>query len=109
MRTRRTGQEVLHTRVKQTKEVKEREVIEEQMEDLKTQVYVLEHYIAYEGTLTIGIYSSKEKAQAAKESYLVQHPDMTGTLIVGVADVDFSHWETVDVAGKRTRPSARVR
>ncbi len=34
MRTRRTGKEGLHTRVKQTKEVKEREVIEEQMETL---------------------------------------------------------------------------
>ncbi len=109
---RRTGKEGLHTRVKQTKEVKDREVIEEQMEATKAEVYTLSVVHDYEGSYVIGIYSSEQEAEQAKESY-VAYKDMKysyeGRLVIESALVDFRYWETVDVAGKLTRPSARVR
>jgi hypothetical protein len=96
MRTRRTGKEGLHTRVKQTKEVNGRDVIEEQMDFVNTTVYVLSHNIQYEGSYVVGIYSSVEEAEDAKQSFILEkdiNEDYEGTLDIEPARVDYNYWE----------------
>ncbi len=76
---RRTGKEGLHTRVKQTKEVKEREVIQEQLADIDGEVYILVMGKYEEPIWPIGVYSTQKELFDAKTVYLKENPDVECT------------------------------
>lgn len=59
------------------------------------QVFQLIRYVLNEEPYTLGIYSTFEKAEAAKESYEKTYPEncFDSYLEVKPHDIDFSFWE----------------